>query len=101
MSDERMIAVRLIKRGSIPEATACSGMSGGNLVEGALGAFGDNWVFLDKGDAPGDPFDGALTITFDDPVTDHVRVVVEASGVRHGQGHRLRLRLGVDHQRSL
>ena len=55
--------------GSIPEASACSGMSPGNLVEGALGAFGENWVFLDKGESPGDPFDGALTITFDDPTT--------------------------------
>jgi len=55
--------------GSIPEASACSGMSSGNLVEGALGAFGENWVFLDKGESPGDPFDGALTITFDDPTT--------------------------------
>jgi len=51
--------------GEIPQATACSGMSSGNLSEGTINVFGFDWTFLDKEEGAANPFEGALTVNVD------------------------------------
>ena len=51
--------------GEIQQATACSGMSPGNLSEGTINVFGFDWTFLDKEEGAANPFEGALTVNVD------------------------------------